>query len=91
MRIKYGKIQKPNELGAGARFSTYKGVSAWLDIGKDFIRIRFISAKPENRGECQDFIYQLKKEYPNKKLTAKLPFSPAFNHIADKFKIEANL
>jgi len=91
MKIKYGRVQKPNELGAGARFSTYRGVSAWLDIGEDFIRIRFISAKPENKGECQGFIRQLKKEHPTKRLMAKPPFSPAFNHIANKFRIEANL
>lgn len=72
----------------GTTTAKYKGVTASLAKGKGWISIYVIMSDNQGKGEVNEFINLLKKDYPNKELSSSVPLNPAWKYIADKHNIK---
>jgi len=83
MKIKYKYIPF-----FGTITATYKGIVASLAKSKKWISIYTIQSHNRGKGEVNEFIKLLKKDYPNKVLWSSVPLNPAWQYIADKHGIK---
>ena len=87
-----GKIvykQLPRILGMdGIKEATYKGVKADIAEGDDWVSIYMIESVNRKKGEVNEFISLLKKDYPQKELWSTGPLNTVWDYIAHKHKIK---
>lgn len=74
--------------------ATYKGVFMELGVGdkpkerEPWISIFLVKSKNRNKGECQEMIDILKKDFPDRRLCGSPPLNPIAQHIFDKKGVE---
>ena len=98
-RITYKKYYPKNLLeqdGSPAWLwkATYKGVTMQLAQGdepkdqKPWVSIFMMESTNPNKGECQEMIDLIRKDFPDRRLCASVPLNPIAQHIFDKKKVE---
>lgn len=81
--------QLPPILGmSGIKEATYKGVTADIAEGENWVSIYLIKSLNKRRGEVNDFIKLLKGDYPDKELWSSVPLNSIWDYIAHKHKIK---
>ena len=68
--------------------ATYKGVFAVIATGDTWVSIYSIESSNPGKGEAQEFIDILRKDYPDKELCASIPMNNVIKHIFDKKKVK---
>ena len=97
MKIIYKKIYPPmlfEEYGSPAWVwhATYKNVimelGEGIKKGKPWVSIYNMFSSNPNKGECQEMIELLKRDFKGKTLFASVPMNEIAKHIFDKHKIK---
>ena len=84
------KYSTNNEMGFEQIVARHKGVLMTLAEGDDWISIYSCESKNEGKGEVQEAIEIIKKDYP-KKLYGSVPLNPAMKHIYKKMGVNYEL
>lgn len=77
--------------------ATYKGVFMELGVGdepkerKPWVSIFLIKSENRNKGECQEMIDLIRKDFPDRRLCGSPPLNPIAQHIFDKKGVEYSL
>ena len=81
------KYKKSNAMGFEMIIAKHKGVTISLAEDDDWISIYSCRSVNEGKGEVQEAIKILQKDFKGKKMYGSVPLNTTMKHIYDKFKI----
>jgi len=70
--------------GSNVKDAFYKGVTFNVCIDEKTVSIWTIESKNQGKGEVQEMIDLLKKDFPDKEIFGSVPLNPVAKHIFDK-------
>ncbi len=83
MTITYRRVYD-EDLRSEITEARYKGVIMKLDEWDDMVFIHGMESSNKGKGECQEMIDLLRKDFKGKRLCSSPPVSDASKHILDK-------
>jgi hypothetical protein len=78
------RYKKVKQMGMDLIIVTHKGVVMSLAEGADWISIYSCNSQNKGKGEVQEAINIVKKDYSHKRLCGSLPLNPIMEHIYKK-------
>lgn len=78
------KYEPFNQMGMDVIKATYKGVEMTLAEGDSWVCIYSCESKNKGKGEVQEMIELIKKDFPGKQLNGSVPLNPTMEHIYKK-------
>lgn len=79
------------EMGMPLIIATHKGVTISLAEGEDWVCIYSCESKDRLKGNCQEAINIIKKDYSYKKLNGSVPLNHIMQHIYNKCGVSYEL
>jgi D-alanine-D-alanine ligase-like ATP-grasp enzyme len=86
MKINYQKSKFPM-IGGELTEARYKGVFMTLAEGADWVSIYSVDSMNQGKGEVQEMIDLIKKDYVGKKVYGSVPMNKVMKHIFDKKEV----
>jgi hypothetical protein len=86
MKVTYTTVYIPSMRGEIIK-AQYKGVTMELEIGDDLVFIHGMESANQGKGECQEMIGLIRKDFKGTSLHGSTPLSEAAQHIFDKMGV----